>query len=233
MRHPSILVVAALAGLSLAGWSPQAQRPAPTEPTKPTGFPAAGIDRIDHELRVDLFQRGAQGGKDKLLETLNFSGRMMIERGDPYRTAAGVREIPFVITRWEATAWSKALGSLVVYRLSDSPQPRSAITAETKRGDYPATFAFNLEFDATAYGQTLVRRHHGRPEGHGFGVVPPGPIRRLSPTIQKFEDKLIEAEHPKYGRIYFKPKDCNDQNGKTLHNFSEEEKKNLKLPAAK
>jgi hypothetical protein len=47
-----------------------------------------------------------------------------------------------------------------------------------------------------------------------------------------FEDSVIEGEHPKYRTIYFKPRNCNDQSGRTLHSFTAEQKKNLDLPRA-
>ncbi|HEX7185414.1 MAG TPA: hypothetical protein VF756_26555 [Thermoanaerobaculia bacterium] len=193
-------------------------------------FPLAGIDQIDHDLQIDLFQRGAEGAPDTLLETLSFRGRMTIERGDPYISSSGFREVSFVVTRWEATAWSNALGSMVVYRLSPGAQPPSYITAETRTSDYPATFDFNLYFDATAYGMILIERHHGRPKGHGFMEVPPSGNRPTSPTITSFEPYVIEGEHPQYGTIYFRPRNCNDSGSQTLHTYTAAEKASLKLP---
>ena len=196
----------------------------------PGSFPAAGIDQIDHEIQIDLFQRGTDGTADRLLETLTFRGRMLIERGDPYMSSSGFRQVRFAVTRWEATAWSNALSSLVVYKLSSASQPPSFITADTKTSDFPATFDFNLLFDASAYGRILIERHHGRPKGHGFMEIPPSGNRPTSPTITSFEPYVIEGDHPQYGTIYFRPRNCNDSGSVTLHTYTAAEKQNLKLP---
>lgn len=219
-------LVALLIGLCLAA------APLTAATTRAGTFPPAGIDQIDHEIQIDLLQRGVDGAPDKVLETLTFRGRMIVERGDPYVNSSGRREISFVVTRWEATAWSNVLSSLVVYKLAEPPQPPSFITAETTTADFPATFDFNLHFEAQAYGQILIHRHHGRPKGHGFMEVPPSGNRPTSPTITSFESTVIEGDHPQLGVIYFKPKNCNDQGGRTLHTFTAKEKENLKLPAA-
>lgn len=227
---PSVFVLAAGALSAAALFSQNAgQKPTP-QPAKK--FPSAGLDRIDHHLTIDLMARGRDGKPDTLLETLTFEGRMLIQRGDPYASAAGVSEVAFRVQTWEATAWSDKLECVILYRTGDNPQPLSRITAETKRASFPATFDFQLDFDATVCGVTFVKKHHGRPKGHGFLEVPPTGNRRTSPTITSFEDAVIEGDHPKYGRIYFKPRNCNDQSGRTVHTFTAEQKKNLDLPKA-
>jgi hypothetical protein len=222
--------LALLAGLCLTSASLSAATPQVPAPGKAGIFPTAGIDQVDHEITIDLFQRSTTGVADKLLETLTFRGRMVLERGDAYVNSTGFREIAFVVNRWEATAWSKALSSMVVYRLNESTQPTSYITAETTTADFPATFDFNLNFEASAFGMILLPRHHGRPKGHGFMEVPPTGNRPTSPTLTSFETALITAEHPTLGTIYFKPRHCNDQGGTTLATYSVAEKANLKLP---
>ncbi len=235
-RMPRSAIVLGCAVLCLSGSaffaldSAAVPVPTPTPTPAPGSFPSAGIDQIDHDLQIDLMQRGSDGTSDKLLETLSFRGRMTIERGDPYTNGSGFREISFLVTRWEATAWSNALKSMVVYQLSSGAQPPSFITAETKGTDYPATFDFHLYFDATAYNTLLILRHHGRPKGHGFMEVPPSGNRPTSPTISSFEPEVIEAEHPQFGTIYFRPRNCNDGGSQTLHTFTAEEKSSLKLP---
>lgn len=235
MSRTRSFVVLGCAVLCLAGSALFALDSAavPVPASAPGSFPPAGIDQIDHDLQIDLMQRGSDGAPDTLLESLSFRGRMTIERGDPYTNGSGLREISFLVTRWEATAWSNALGSMVVYQLSPGAQPPSFITAETKTADYPATFDFHLYFDATAYGTILILRHHGRPKGHGFMEVPPSGNRPTSPTIYSFEPEVIEGEHPQLGTIYFKPRNCNDSGSQTLHTFTAEEKASLKLPQSR
>ena len=63
--------------------------------TKNISLPAAGIDLIHHEVRVNLFQ--VKDKKEFLLETLTFKGRMVIERGNPYKNEKGVQEIDFFL----------------------------------------------------------------------------------------------------------------------------------------
>jgi len=224
---------ALLAGLCLGSASLAAATPGVPAPGTAGAFPSAGIDQVDHEITIDLFQRIPNGTADKLLETLTFRGRMVLERGDAYVNSSGFREIAFVVNRWEATAWSKALSSMVVYRLNEGTQPASYITAETTTADFPATFDFNLNFEASAYGTILRPRHHGRPKGHGFMEIPPTGNRPTSPTLASFETTLITADHPTLGTIYFKPRHCNDQGGTTLATYTAAEKANLKLPAGR
>lgn len=225
----SFLVLAA--GILLAATPPT--KPAASKPTATAKkFPPAGLDRIDHQLVIDLLARGRDGKPDTRLESLTFAGRMLIERGDPYVTSAGLPQVAFRVQTWEASAWSNALGCVILYRTGDNPQPLSRITAETKRASFPATFDFELDFDATVCGVTFVKKHHGRPKGHGFQEVPPTGNRSTSPTITSFEDSVIEGQHPKYGTIYFKPRNCNDQSGRTVHTFTAEQKKVLDLPRA-
>src|SRR5688572_9961212 len=101
-------------------------------------FPGPGIDLIYHDVVVNLFQ--VVNGEEVLLETLNFSGRMLIERGKPYTNADGFRQIDFIALAWTATAWSKALKQDILYILSqDVEQPVSNIISETKKKDFPAT----------------------------------------------------------------------------------------------
>lgn len=178
-------------------------------------FPPAGTDLVHHDLRLDVLQ--VVDGTEKLLETLTFDGRMLLERGEPHVNQEGLRQIDFVVLSWEAVTWSEALGTTVIYRSAiDEKQPPSSIVAETREQDFPATFTFNVIFDAYAGGVLVHRRHHGRPKGGGFHVVPPNGNRRLSPTIMEFEQTVIEIEHPALGLLRFKPKDCNDRNSRTL-----------------
>lgn len=178
-------------------------------------FPPAGTDLVHHDLRLDVLQ--VAGGADKLLETLVFDGRMLLERGEPYVNQEGLRQIDFQVLSWEAVTWSEALGTTVVYRsVIDEKQPPSSIVAERAGQDFPATFTFNVIFDAYAGGVLVHRRHHGRPKGGGFHVVPPNGDRRLSPTITGFEQTVIEIEHPELGLLRFKPRDCNDRESRTL-----------------
>ena len=146
---------------------------------------------------------------------------MLLQRGEPYTNEAGYRQIDFTVKTWEAIAWSKALGTPLIYRLSpDVQQEKSSIVAETKERDFPATFEFNVIFDAFAHDRLVMRQHHGRPEGGGFHRVPPDGNRRYSPTITRFEDAVIEVDHPQLGRLRFRPKDCNDQNSRTFQSAS-------------
>ena len=184
-------------------------------------FPKAGIDLVNHDLRVDMFQVD-ENGNENLLETLTLQGRMVLERSDPFTNDDQHRQIYFLVKRWEAVGWSDTLQTLVVYRLSeDGEQPMSTITAEQQDRDFPATFSFNVIFDALAHSQVVFRRHHGRPEGGKFLVVPPNGIRKMSPTITQFEDQIIEVTHPQLGLLRFRPKDCNDQNSQTLVSFQD------------
>lgn len=184
-------------------------------------FPRAGMDVIHHTLRVDVFRADGKSGdakpRGRSVETLTFQGRMVIERGEPYVNKAGRRQIDFVVQSWVATAFSKTLGQELTYLLSESPkQPRSAIVAEQSGGDFPATFDFQVIFDARVGARTVFRRHHGRPKGRHFRQVPPTGDRRLSPVIREFEAARIAVAHPQLGPLVFVPRDCHDNDGKTV-----------------
>lgn len=180
-------------------------------------FPPAGIDRVRHDLRIALMEDDGSGERE--LEVLEFEGHMTLERGEPYTNENGLRQIDFQVLSWTATAWSKVLQQEILYVLSDQVerQPRSSITAEQKDGDFPATFEFNVIFDARANNRPVHHGHHGRPWGHGFRVVPPTGNRETSPTIYGFEDTVIRLEHPERKSVLiFRPKDCNDQSSQTV-----------------
>jgi hypothetical protein len=199
---------------------------------KSGSFPPAGVDTINHKVTIGLYTVDEEGKQGKLLETLEFSGRMLIERGDPYVNGAGYRQIAFVVKNWEAYAWSDTLNSMVVYSLADDvPQKTSTITAQQKESDYPARFRFIVTFHATAFGQRLTEEPYpGEPEGEGFMEVPPSGNRRTSPALSKFEATRIEADHPTLGRIMFVPVSCGDEEGSTLVTYTNEQKKTLRLP---
>lgn len=184
----------------------------PPEPP-PDSFPPAGIDIIYHQLRIRL----DVGKKDRGDETIHMLGKMLIERGDPYTNDEGLRQIDFHVRAWEAAGWSWTLKQVLSYVLSENEdQPVSRIVAEQKENDFPALFSFNVIFDARVNNAVVFRAHHGRPEGHGFRVVPPNGDRRLSPRMTRFEDTRIAVEHPALGVIEAIPIDCNDQSSVTL-----------------
>jgi hypothetical protein len=212
-------------------------------------FPGPGIDLIHHEVAVNLFQ--VVNGEEVLLETLNFQGRMLIERGKAYTNANGFRQIDFVAIAWTATAWSKALKQDILYILSqDVEQPLSNIIAETKKSDFPATIQFDLIFDVRVNNKTIITQHRGRPKGHKFLTIPPAVDTRteLSPTVSLFgTDDIMDigVAANEQGEVTFKhnppasfakeggmiqlrvlPIDCNDKAGTTLVSFAE-----LNLPA--
>jgi hypothetical protein len=213
-------------------------------------FPGPGIDLIHHEVAVNLFQ--VVDKEEVLLETLNFQGRMLIERGKAFTNADGFRQIDFIALAWTATAWSKSLKQDILYILSeDVEQPVSNIIAETKKKDFPATIQFDLIFDVRVNNKTIIRQHKGRPKGHKFLTIPPAVDTRtdLSPTVSLFgADDIMDvgvAANEK-GEMTFKhnpsksffkdeggliqlrvlPIDCNDKAGTTLVSFAE-----LSLPA--
>ena len=195
----------------------------------PGAFPSAGVDVITHQLTVGLYSVGPKGELGGLLETVEFKGRMMIERGDPYLDEdIGRRKIDFVVKSWEADGWSEKLNSLIIYRLSDTAQKPSTITAQQKESDYPAVFHFHVTFDAHAYDEVLTLEYPGEPVGGQFMEVPPSGNRRTSPTITKFESHWIETDHPSLGKIRFVPLACDDEGGDTLVTFSEESKRLLR-----
>jgi hypothetical protein len=179
-------------------------------------FPRAGIDIIHHLLRVQL-DVGATGRMD---ETLNLYGQMLIQREDPYVNGESRRQIDFRVMSWVATGWSWVLRQSVTYMLTeDVEQPVSNIVADQDGSDFPATFRFNVIFDARANNQVVFRRHHGRPEGSGFRVVPPDGNRELSPTMRQFEIERIVVAHPSLGDIQARPLDCNDLDSLTAVTF--------------
>ena len=190
--------------------------------TAQTEFPTAGIDIVEHELTVDMMQ---VDGKQKLLESLVFKGRMTLQRSNPHQVArgrdAGKSKIEFDVITWVASAFSEKLQTEILYILSeDVKQKPSTITAEQTGRDFPAEFVFNVTFDARANNKTIKRRHHGRPHGKGFRRVPPDGNRRNSPTITGFESNYIQLKHPVYGTLRFVPRDCNDNNGVTVVSFA-------------
>lgn len=207
-------------------------------------FPGPGIDLIHHEVAVNLFQ--VVNKEEVLLETLNFQGRMLIERGKAYTNASGFRQIDFIALAWTATAWSKALKQDILYILSeDVEQPTSNIIAETKQKDFPATIQFDLIFDVRVNNKTIIRQHKGRPKGHKFLTIPPAVDTRtdLSPTVSLFgHDDIMDVgiSATRTGEVVFThnppasrvddgsliqlrvlPIDCNDKAGTTLVSFAE------------
>lgn len=212
-------------------------------------FPGPGIDLIHHEVAVNLFQ--VVDKEEVLLETLNFQGRMLIERGKAYTNADGYRQIDFIALAWTATAWSKSLKQDILYILSeDVEQPVSNIIAETKKKDFPATIQFDLIFDVRVNNKTIIRQHKGRPKGHKFLTIPPAVDTRteLSPTVSLFgaddimdvgvaatekgEMRFVHNPAARFfkeegGMIQLRvlPIDCHDKAGTTLVSFAE-----IKLP---
>ncbi|MFZ0748193.1 MAG: hypothetical protein WAM70_02455 [Pyrinomonadaceae bacterium] len=212
-------------------------------------FPGPGIDIIHHEVAVNLFQ--VVNKEEVLLETLNFQGRMLIERGKAYTNSDGFRQVDFIALAWTATAWSKALKQDILYILSqDVEQPVSNIISETKKKDFPATIQFDVIFDVRANNKTIIRQHKGRPKGHKFLTIPPAADTRteLAPTISLFgTDDIMDVgvamtdrgemaftQNPpasffKQGgmiQLRILPIDCNDKAGTTLVSFAE-----MNLPA--
>lgn len=214
-------------------------------------FPGPGIDLIHHEVSVNLFQ--VVNKEEVLLETLNFQGRMLIERGKAYTNSDGFRQVDFIALAWTATAWSKSLKQDILYILSqDVEQPVSNIISETKKSDFPATIQFDLIFDVRVNNKTIISQHKGRPKGHKFLTIPPAVDTRteLSPTVSLFgaddimdvgvgatetgEMRFVHNPTAKFmkeegGMIQLRvlPIDCNDKAGTTLVSFAE-----INLPAA-
>lgn len=207
-------------------------------------FPGPGIDLIHHEVAVNLFQ--VVNGEEVLLETLNFQGRMLIERGKAYTNKQGFRQVDFIALAWTATAWSKALKQDILYILSqDVEQPVSNIISETKKKDFPATIQFDLIFDVRVNNKTIISQHKGRPKGHKFLTIPPAADTRteLSPTVSLFgADDIMDVGvgMSDKGEVSFQhnppasflrdggllqlrvlPIDCNDKAGTTLVSFAE------------
>jgi hypothetical protein len=179
----------------------------------PTQFPPGGIDFIKHDLRVQITAE-----KRNPFKIVDMTGAMIIQRSDPYLGKDGKRAIDFKVLSWAATGWIEELGMALTYVLSANvDQPTSTIVAEQDRFDYPASFNFNVIFDARLNNATAFERLHGRPEGHGFMQVPPTGDRRLSPTITRFTDVgVVTMRHPELGEVVVKPVDCNDRQGETL-----------------
>lgn len=193
----------------------------------PNAFPPAGIDLVHHELTIAMHNVNDDGSTGALIETLGFKGRMLLERGTPYVNGDGYRQIDFVVKEWQAFAYSKALGTLVTYQLTEGvPQRPSTIVAQTKTHDFPCQFNFRVKFDAIAYGEGFAELDEGLPTGGEFYEVPPSGNRRTSPTITGFEEARIEMDHPALGRIRFVPIMCNDSDGDTLHTFGPSDKVN-------
>ena len=207
-------------------------------------FPGPGVDLIHHEVAVNLFQ--VVNKEEVLLETLNFQGRMLIERGKAYTNADGFRQIDFIALAWTATAWSKSLKQDILYILTeDVEQPVSNIIAETKKTDFPATIQFDLIFDVRVNNKTIIRQHKGRPKGHKFLTIPPAADTRteLSPTVSLFgaddimdvgvaaneKGEMTFTQNPpasflkEGGMIQLRvlPIDCNDKAGTTLVSFAD------------
>ena len=213
-------------------------------------FPGPGIDLIHHEVAVNLFQ--VVNKEEVLLETLNFQGRMLIERGKAYTNADGYRQVDFIALAWTATAWSKSLKQDILYILSeDVEQPVSNIISETKKTDFPATIQFDLIFDVRVNNKTIIRQHKGRPKGHKFLTIPPAVDTRteLAPTVSLFgtddimdvgvaateTGKMTFMHNPaasffkqEGGMIQLRvlPIDCHDKAGTTLISFAD-----INLPA--
>lgn len=182
-------------------------------------FPGAGIDLVQHELEIGIFTIADDGSDGNLLETLQFDGRMLLERGDPYTNADGFRQIDFVVKEWEAFAWSDTLQTMVNYRLTEGLQQKlSSITAQQASSDFPAEFVFSVGFTAHVLGIYLPHPH-GRPHEKDFFEVPPSGNRRTSPTLYGFEAERIEFDHPEHGQLRFVPLKCNDSKGETLVSF--------------
>lgn len=227
MSHRKLVLtccIAVVLCLSLAGGAA-----AGTGSTAPSAFPTAGMDLVTHQITVDLQQVGPGGTLGKVVETLVFDGRMILERGDAYVNATGHRQIDFVVTSWQADAWSNSLNTMVTYKLADDiEQEAGSITAEQTSSDYPASILFHVDFDAYAYGMIFKKHHKGRPHGHHFLEMPPTGNRLTSPTITTFDTGLIEMDHPTLGRLRLVPRDCNDRSGRTLVTYTDEQKSLLK-----
>lgn len=182
-------------------------------------FPNAGIDLVQHEVEVGIYTIAEDGSDGDLLETLQFDGRMLMERGDPYTNPDGCRQIDFLVTEWEAFAWSNTMQTMVTYRLTEGlEQKLSSITAQQPTSDFPAEFTFSVGFTAHLLGIYLPHPH-GRPHEKDFFEVPPSGNRRTSPTLYGFETERIEFDHPELGQLRFVPLKCNDSQGETMVTF--------------
>jgi hypothetical protein len=172
-------------------------------------LPSAGIDIVNHNLRVDL----DVGDDGQIEERLVFNGVMTIERGDPFTNLQGFRQIDFVVLGWRAVTFSQTLDSEIQYIRSSVDQPVSTIISEQIGSDFPVRFSFNVIFDVFSSGTLVFPRHHGRPEGGGFMSVPPD---ANSPRITQFENVQIVLNHPLLGPIRFTPIDCQDTGSTTI-----------------
>lgn len=195
--------------------SPEGPPPPPGGPLLlPAQFPPAGIDFITHKLRVRM-----DAEKAGLSEVITMDGAMAIQRADPYINKERCRQIDFKVLSWVVTGWMHKFNAAMTYTLSeDVEQPLSSIVAHQIETDFPVAFNFVVIFDARINNRTVFRQLEGRPEGHGFRVVPPTGDRSTSPTITRFTDVgNIKFDHPDVGPIFITPIDCNDQSGTTLH----------------
>lgn len=179
----------------------------------PSQFPPAGIDFITHKLRVRI-----DAEKAGVSEVISMDGAMSVQRADPYVNKDGHRQIDFKVLSWSATGWLHKFEAALTYNLSeDVEQPISNIVAHQRETDFPAAFNFVVIFDARVNNRTAFRQLDGRPEGHGFMVVPPSGNRETSPTITRFMDVgNVKFDHPDLGPIVITPIDCNDQSGDTI-----------------
>lgn len=187
------------------------------------GFPSAGLDLVDHRLRVEMRAVSDDGSLGQLIELLTFKGRMLIERADPHVNEDGHKQIDFIVRSWEAHAYSKTLDTLITYQLTpDAKQNLSSITAQQAGSVYPAAFRFNVTFDAVAYGDVFFESYEGEPYGEAFMEVPPSGNRRTSPAMTTFESTRVAMQHPEHGTLTFVPIDCEDEGGLILQTFTAE-----------
>lgn len=205
--------------MRLPDWAMQGEPPRwsgpPGRPPEDPGdvFPPAGIDMVEHQLRVRL-DVGRTGEGDEIVA---MKGLMVIERGDPYTNGEEMRQVDFKVRAWQAVGWSWTLKSVLAYVLSDNEdQPGSVIRSEQRESDFPATLQFNVVFDVRVNNMSVSRNHQGKPEGHGFFAIPPSGNRRTSPRMVKFETARIAVDHPDLGTIEAIPIDCNDLGSRTL-----------------
>jgi hypothetical protein len=197
--------------------------PEEPKPQPPSGkFPMAGLDLINHKVRVALsFSNPPPGGAKE--EIITLEGTMVIQRSDPYTDKqTGLRQIDFKVRSWVASSWSHSLQGVVTYVLSHGlDQPLSTIVSNQAGIDFPANFNFNVVFDVRLNNSLVYQEVHGRPIGEAFMVVPPSGDRRMAPTIRTFKDaKKVQMVHPQLGDIVATPVDCNDQDtSRTLVEF--------------
>ncbi len=192
------------------------------------GHLAPGIDIVHHILKVDVLQiqPGKKGGAlptecqepedvgatAHVLETLDFEGRMALERTIPTLDKQNRALTNFRVLTWQATSFSQKMQVDILYILSQDKQEMGEIRAAQEATGFPADFTFDLTFDARANNKTVVMRHHGMPKGHNFTSIPP---TLTSPAISQFEACYVQMNHPQFGLIRFVPKECNDKSGVT------------------